>query len=48
MMKINEIIISNMNFGECKWCGDTGTIIIYRNDWEDFEEIECENCNNKH
>ncbi len=28
----------------CKQCGDTGKIKIYRDDWEDFEEILCENC----
>ena len=29
----------------CKHCGDTGKIKIYRDDWEEFEEIVCENCN---
>ncbi len=28
----------------CKQCGDTGKIKIYRDDWEDYEEIKCENC----
>ncbi len=28
----------------CKYCWDTGKIKIFRVDWEDFEEIICENC----
>jgi hypothetical protein len=30
----------------CKFCRDTGKIKIYRVDWEDYDEIDCENCNN--
>ena len=29
---------------KCVHCRDTGKIKIYRDDWEDFDEIECENC----
>ncbi|MFW9943030.1 MAG: hypothetical protein ACFFFT_18480 [Candidatus Thorarchaeota archaeon] len=47
-MRLHEYIISNLIFEECELCGGTGRIIIYRNDWEDFEEVQCENCYNKH
>jgi len=47
-MKLYEFVRSNVLFGECELCRGTGTIIIYRNDLEDFEEIECENCGAKH
>ncbi len=28
----------------CKFCGDTGKIQFFRNDWNDFDEVECQNC----
>ncbi|MFX0005333.1 MAG: hypothetical protein ACFFA7_00180 [Promethearchaeota archaeon] len=28
----------------CKFCNDTGKIKIYRDDWEDYEELICEYC----
>ena len=28
----------------CRLCEGRGKIQIYRNDWEDFDEIPCENC----
>lgn len=28
----------------CAFCGGIGKIYIYRHDWEDFDEIECEAC----
>jgi len=28
----------------CKYCRDTGRIKVYRFDWEDFDEIKCEDC----
>ena len=30
---------------QCRVCGDSGKIIVYRNDWESFDEIDCKNCN---
>ncbi|MFW9939395.1 MAG: hypothetical protein ACFFFT_00045 [Candidatus Thorarchaeota archaeon] len=29
---------------QCSICGDTGKIYIYRSDWEEFDEIECQCC----
>lgn len=47
-MRLQESSITNIIFGECELYGGIGTIIIYRSDLEEFEEIECENCNTKH
>ncbi|MFX0037176.1 MAG: hypothetical protein ACFE9I_16210 [Candidatus Hermodarchaeota archaeon] len=40
---INEILIVN----KCELCGNTGKIIIYRSDLEEFEEVECYLCTKK-
>jgi len=48
MMSLLERSITSIVFGKCELCGDSGRIIIYRSDLEEFEEIECEYCNTKH
>lgn len=30
--------------GACSKCGGSGKIVLFRNDWEEFDEIECNNC----
>jgi len=47
-MSLQEKTITTITIGKCELCGGSGRIIIYRSDLEDFEEIECENCNTKH
>ena len=42
IVKKEKFISSEYN---CKFCRDTGKIKIYRDDWEDFEIIDCEKCN---
>ena len=32
---------------KCELCGNTGKITIYRNDLEEFEEIECYLCSKR-
>ena len=44
MMIIEEKFIYSRTFIECEFCGGSGRIKIYRGDWEEFDEIECENC----
>jgi len=30
----------------CKVCGRRGSILVYRSDLEEFEEVNCESCKN--
>jgi len=40
----NSIGIDIGTVHNCKVCGGKGQIQIFRNDLEEFEEIECDNC----
>ena len=44
-MSIQKKSVYTNTFMECKFCGGSGKVEIYRSDWEDFDEIECEFCN---
>ena len=26
----------------CRLCGNTGKELVYRHDWEEFDEVECD------
>ncbi|MFX1477861.1 MAG: hypothetical protein ACFFCI_06990 [Promethearchaeota archaeon] len=40
-MSIEDELNGYRSNSRCEFCGEYGYIEIYRNDWEDFEEIEC-------
>ena len=43
MISLRENLVSQ---GEhtCTKCGGSGTVEVFRNDWEEFDEIKCDKC----
>ncbi|MFX0166097.1 MAG: hypothetical protein ACFFAG_16245 [Promethearchaeota archaeon] len=46
-MRLKDNSTTTITIGKCELCGGSGRIIIFRNDLEEFEEIECEKCNTR-